>query len=304
MNAGADASTSWRSGNEGGRSAATTALARRGARSNWNPSGSAAPPMRSRWDQPSSTTTTTNWRRANAPPLLPVPGGPPVPPIPSPTAPNRAVPLLPLPTDARLLPGVDAGDKRSPAHRRWSPPRQNTLPLAALHAPIPSGAVAADATMSRHGIVVPDELVFTRASCSPELLETLLKHFIQGLSSGTSYWSIKLHSQVVLQLAAAKNKLEKNSPAYNRASKVLGLLHRYRQRDVIELLPYHPCDDRSRNAEEYLPCIIELTKRIGDYSKTIFLTNLDPNSRMGKMYENSGISVMSLDVLLNKYDIK
>ncbi len=97
-------------------------------------------------------------------------------------------------------------------------------------------------------------------------------------------------------------------------------MHRFRQNGIVELLPKHVCDRRSRSGGEYLPCVKDLSERNGKYSVTVFLSSncifcfqriililifnlldLLPTSEVGIKYADNDISVMTLDGICAKY---
>lgn len=148
------------------------------------------------------------------------------------------------------------------------------------------------------GLLIPDDLIFVRTSTQDA--ELILNMFYQKHRLGTADWIMKVHSQMILKLAESKKNLDSQSAAYDRVTRLLVLLTRFRNLGRVQLLSRHECDLSSKASKDYLSCISRI-KRENPEKECVFLSNLSSTSTAAKEFFAAGINVCSVQKFIDRY---
>uniref|UniRef100_A0A915I4X1 TASOR PIN domain-containing protein n=1 Tax=Romanomermis culicivorax TaxID=13658 RepID=A0A915I4X1_ROMCU len=155
--------------------------------------------------------------------------------------------------------------------------------------------------LTGRGILIPDDLIFVNTPA--EDAELILNEFDQRFRTGEADWTMKVHSQMVLRLAEVKKNLDAKSDVYERVTKLLILLTRFRSMGRVELLSRHDCDIASKASRDYLGCACRIKRESGNL-ECVFLSmlsagdiqvrNLNPSSSAANEFFSAGIKVMNI----------
>ncbi|XP_073445169.1 protein TASOR 2 isoform X2 [Dendrobates tinctorius] len=137
------------------------------------------------------------------------------------------------------------------------------------------------------GFVVSDKSVLESITLGKlkEVLAVLEK------MSRTSPWKWLIHYRENRKL-----KEDKRTEVISQAK--MALLKSYQQSNIIEILPYHQCDSRSKESSDDLACLLNLQYQHIHSRLAVYLTGT--TSTLTDMYEQNGVLVYDVDTFLRK----
>lgn len=107
----------------------------------------------------------------------------------------------------------------------------------------------------------------------------------------TSPWKWLIHHR-------ENRKLKENKRAETLSGKKMCLLKSYQQLNVVEILPYHQCDSRSKEPSDELSCLLNLQYQHIHSRLAVYLTGA--TSMVTEEYEQNGILVYDVETFLRK----
>ncbi|XP_069621438.1 protein TASOR 2 isoform X3 [Ranitomeya imitator] len=137
------------------------------------------------------------------------------------------------------------------------------------------------------GFVVSDKSVLESITMGKlkEVLAVLEK------MSRTSPWKWLIHYRENRKL-----KEDKRTEVISQAK--MTLLKSYQQSNIIEILPYHQCDSRSKEPSDDLACLLNLQYQHIHSRLAVYLTGT--NATLTNVYEQNGVLVYDVDTFLRK----
>ncbi|XP_047225146.1 protein TASOR isoform X3 [Girardinichthys multiradiatus] len=140
------------------------------------------------------------------------------------------------------------------------------------------------------GFMVSDEFVLNPDLITQDRLQGLLK-FLEEQSTPEHPWQWKVHCK-------SQKKLKELGRLNANAMGLLNLLATYQKKHLVEFLPYHECDNQSRQAPD-LECLIKLQAQHTQQRHLIFLT--ERPFEMFLQYSRNGIVIASIDDVMSGF---
>uniref|UniRef100_H3DKJ6 Transcription activation suppressor b n=1 Tax=Tetraodon nigroviridis TaxID=99883 RepID=H3DKJ6_TETNG len=140
------------------------------------------------------------------------------------------------------------------------------------------------------GFIVSDEFVLNPDLITQDRLQGLLK-FLEEQSTPEQPWHWKVHCK-------SQKKLKELGRLNTNAMGLLNLLTAYQKKHLVEFLPYHECDNQSRQAPD-LECLIKLQAQHTQQRHLIFLT--ERPFEMFLQYSRNGIVIGSIDDVMSGF---
>ncbi|XP_077120584.1 protein TASOR 2 isoform X2 [Ranitomeya variabilis] len=163
----------------------------------------------------------------------------------------------------------------------------HNVTFAGVDAPEDMAESAYEELFQAGGFVVSDKNVLESITMG-KLKEVLC---LLEKMSRTSPWKWLIHYRENRKL-----KEDKRTEVLSQAK--MTLLKSYQQSNIIEILPYHQCDSRSKEPSDDLACLLNLQYQHIHSRLAVYLTGT--NSTLTDVYEQNGVLVYDVDTFLRK----
>ncbi|XP_053324676.1 protein TASOR [Spea bombifrons] len=139
------------------------------------------------------------------------------------------------------------------------------------------------------GFVVSDETVLNPETMTVDALKKFLA-FLEEIAISAK-WQWKIHCKF-------QKKLKELGRLNANALNILTLLNTYQKKHLVEILSYHNCDSKTRQAPE-LDCLIRLQVQNIQQRHVLFLTEKDPS--LFPNYSDNGILVTRMEDFMRNF---